>query len=170
MTIIQFCCCMIKEAKNKTYLNYNLMMMTNILYMIFIKSSRLSGPCVSITWLPLVLSWSLWNYILTNIFIHFNCSISTTISLNLVSKGHLTTSQLMHWLQTVTSHHLNQCCIYMRQSTSLVYIVDWLFMFGPKPFKENVDSNISEKNWGIYESKTCTILFFKIKITLKFCH
>ena len=76
-----------------------------ILYMISIKSSWLSEPYVPIQWLLLVNSWNLWNYTLTDIL---NCSIPITISLNIVSKGQLTTSQLLHWFQSVTSHHLNQ--------------------------------------------------------------
>ena len=90
--------------KNETYSNCKCMMVPTTLYMVSIKSSRLSEPYVPIKWLPLVNSWSLWNYTLTDIF---NCSISTTISLNIASKGQLTTSQLLHWLQSVTSHHLN---------------------------------------------------------------
>ena len=123
LTIFQSFWCIIKKNndKHKTYSNRKCMMVTTILfmvsikssrlsepyilYMIYIKSSRLSEPYVQIKWLPLV---NLWNYTLTNIFNHFNCSISITISLNIASKGQLTTSLLLHWLQSVTSHHLKQ--------------------------------------------------------------
>ena len=57
---------------------------TIYLYMISIKSSRLSEPYVPIKWLPLTNSWNFWNYSLTDIFKHFNC-ISITISLNIAS-------------------------------------------------------------------------------------
>ena len=125
-----------------------------ILCMISIKSSRLSEPYVPIKWLPLVNSWSLWNYTLNVIFNNFNCSISITISLNIASKGQITTSQLLHWLQSVTSHHLNQWWASMMHicvSRPLwICILDWLFMFGSKPLKESVDCNVSEKNREIW--------------------
>ena len=122
MTIFQSFWCIIKKNndKHKTYSNCKCIIVTTILYMvsikssglsepyilymIYIKSSRFSEPYVPIKWLQLVL----WNYTLTDIFYHFNCSISITISLNIASKGQLTTSLLLHWLQSVTSHHLNQ--------------------------------------------------------------
>ena len=56
-----------------------------ILCKISIKSSRLSEPYVPIKWLPFANSWNFWNYTLTDIFNHFNCSISITISLNIAS-------------------------------------------------------------------------------------
>ena len=125
MTIFQSFWCIIKNNdKNKMYSNCKCMMVTTILYMvsnkssrlsepyilymISIKSSRLSEPYVPIKWLPLANSWNFWNYTLTDIFNHFNCSISITISLNIASYGQLTTSQLLHWFQSVPSHHLNQ--------------------------------------------------------------
>ena len=126
MTIFQSFWCLIKKNKDKhkTYSNCKCMIVTTnlymvsikssrlsepyILYMIYIKSSRLSEPYVPIKWLPLVNSWNLWNYTLTDNFNHFNCSISIKISQNIASKGQLTTSLLLHWLQSVTSHHLNQ--------------------------------------------------------------
>ena len=96
--------CIIKNIdKNKMYSNCKCMMVTTILYMVSIKSSRLSKPYnlymisikssrlselyVPIQWLPLVNSWNLWNYTLTDIFNHFNCIISITISPNIASKG-----------------------------------------------------------------------------------
>ena len=125
MTIFQSFWCMIKnDDRHKTYSNCKWMMVTTILcmvslkssrlsepyilYMIYIKSSRLSEPYVPIKWLPLVNSWNLWNYTLTDIFNHLNFSISIKISLNIASKGQLTTSLLLHWLQSVKSHHLKQ--------------------------------------------------------------
>ena len=99
MTIFQSFWCIIKNNdKNKMYSNCKCMMVTTILYMvsikssrlsepyilymISIKSSRLSEPYVPIKWLPLANSGNFWNYTLTDIFNHFNCSISITISLN----------------------------------------------------------------------------------------
>ena len=126
MTIFQSFWCITKKNsyKIKMYSNCKCMMVTTISYMVSIKSSRLSEPYiwymisikssllsepyVPIQWLPLVNSWNLWNYTLTDIFNHFNWSISITISLNIASKGQITTSQLLHWFQSVTSHHLNQ--------------------------------------------------------------
>ena len=79
-------------------------MVTTILYKVYIKHLGLmnhifyvcfpSNPLafVPIKWLPLVNSWSLWNYTLADIFNHFNRSISITISLSIASKG-----QLTHW-------------------------------------------------------------------------
>ena len=140
MTIFQSFWCIIKKNndKNEMYSNCKCMMVTTIsymvsikssrlrepyiLYMISIKSSRLSEPYVPIQWLPLVNSRNLWNYTLTDIFNHFNCSISITISLNIASKGQLTTSLLLHWFQSVTSHHLNQwwaSMIHMQASVDL---------------------------------------------------
>ena len=127
MTTFQSFWCITKNNdKHKTYSNCKCMMVTTILYMvsikssrlrepyisymIYIKSSRLSEPgsCVPIKWLSLVNSWNLWNYTLTDIFNHFNCSISITISLNIASKGQLTASLLLHWFQSVTSLHQKQ--------------------------------------------------------------
>ena len=87
------------------FLSNHLGFVNHIFYVWF-----LSNPLgyVPKKWLPLVNSWSLWNYTLAEIFNHFNCSISITISLTIASKGQLTTSQLLHSLQSVTSHHVNQ--------------------------------------------------------------
>ena len=94
------------------FLSNPLSLVNHMFHAISIKSSLLSESYVPIKWLPLVNPWSIWNYILTDIFVHFNCNISITISMDIASKGQWTTSQLMHWLQSVTSHHLNQWWAY----------------------------------------------------------
>ena len=105
MTIFQSFWCIIKKNndKHKTYSNCKCMIVTTIsymvsikssglsepyiLYMIYIKSSQLSEPYVPIKWLQLVL----WNYTLTDIFYHFNCStVGTPYNTNVgVQKIHV---------------------------------------------------------------------------------
>ena len=88
--------------KNKTYSNYNCMMVTNILYMVSIKSSRLSEPYISYMISikssrlsePYVLKKSHYRWLndeafentyWPTFFIHFNSSFFITISLNIAS-------------------------------------------------------------------------------------